>query len=103
MDDLLRDAIANLQTCFSGSENTQELLLRVKSIYQNYISSQLKRRSIAEYIRPLVISYHVARPLFHWMGIYQILLPRSNVHKLITKTILRIDTIKEISCNTFCG
>ena len=29
MNDLLRDAIINLQTCFSGSENTQELLLRV--------------------------------------------------------------------------
>ena len=28
------------------------------------------------------------------------LLPRSNIHKLITKTILQIDTIKEISCKT---
>ena len=36
-------------------------------------------------------------------GIYSYpgLLPRSNIHKLITKTILRIDTIKEISCKTF--
>ena len=33
MNDLLRDAIANLQTCFSAFENTQELLLRVKTIY----------------------------------------------------------------------
>jgi hypothetical protein len=34
MNDLFRDAIiVNLQTCFSGSENTQELLLRVKTIY----------------------------------------------------------------------
>jgi hypothetical protein len=33
MNDLLRDAIVNLQTCFSGSENTPELLLRVKTIY----------------------------------------------------------------------
>ena len=32
MDDLLRDAIANLQSCFSGPENTQELLSRVKTI-----------------------------------------------------------------------
>ena len=32
MNDLLRDAIVNLQTCFSGSENTQELLLRIKTI-----------------------------------------------------------------------
>ena len=40
MNDLLRDAIVNLQTCFSGSENTQELLLRVKTIYSytNYIN-----------------------------------------------------------------
>jgi hypothetical protein len=29
MNDLLCDAIVNPQTCFSGSENTQELLLRV--------------------------------------------------------------------------
>ena len=50
---------------------------------------------------PIVISYHVARSLFHWIRIYQILLLRSNIHKLITKTILRIDTIKEISCKTF--
>ena len=33
MNDLLRDAIVNLQTCFSGSENTSELLLRVLTIY----------------------------------------------------------------------
>jgi hypothetical protein len=33
MNDLLRDAIATLQTCFSGSDNTQEQLLRVKTIY----------------------------------------------------------------------
>lgn len=32
MEDLLRDAIANLQTSFSGPENTQELLSRVKTI-----------------------------------------------------------------------
>ena len=32
MDDLLRDAIANLQSCFSGPANTQELLSRVKTI-----------------------------------------------------------------------
>ena len=31
LNDMLRDAIVNLQTCFSGSENTQELLLRVKN------------------------------------------------------------------------
>jgi hypothetical protein len=31
MNDMLRDTIVNLQTCFSGSENTQELLLRVKN------------------------------------------------------------------------
>jgi hypothetical protein len=36
MNDLLRDAIANLQTCFSGSKNTQELLLRVKTILYIY-------------------------------------------------------------------
>jgi hypothetical protein len=35
MNDLLRNAIVNLQTCFSGSENTQELLLRVKTIYHS--------------------------------------------------------------------
>ena len=33
LHDTTREAITNPQTCFSGSENTQELLLRVKTIY----------------------------------------------------------------------
>jgi hypothetical protein len=84
MNDLLRDAIANLQTCFSGSENTQKLLLRVKTIYhpKPYCS------------RLLVISYHLAGHYFTGYAlIYLILLPRSNIHKLITKTIYDYELI----------
>jgi hypothetical protein len=46
MDDLLRDAIGNLQTGFSGSENTQKLLLRVKTIYHP--------KEVLQNTRPLV-------------------------------------------------
>ena len=66
MDDLLRDAIANLQTTFSGSENTQELLLRVKTIYHpNWRESVEVLQNIPVHL----ISYHVARPLFYWIRI----------------------------------
>jgi hypothetical protein len=93
MHDLLRDATGNLQTCFSGSENTQKLLLRVKTIYHP--------KEVLQNTRPLVISYHLAGHYFtRYVLMYLILLPRCNIHKLITKTILRIDTIKEISCKT---
>jgi hypothetical protein len=92
MHDLLRDATGNLQTCFSRSENTQKLLLRVKTIYHP--------KEVLQNTRPLVI-YHLAGHYFtRYVLMYLILLPRCNIHKLITKTILRIDTIKEISCKT---
>jgi hypothetical protein len=44
--------------------------------------------------RPLVVSYHAARDHYFTGYVYnsiKILLPRSNVHKLIVKKILRID------------